>query len=124
MTFEESIPIAKELAENQLKKGFDVEAFLILAEINKINQEYDLVPESNVDETIMDIQGLFVNYMHNRNIDNLETLLSTIRKMLSELYNSCTLEEKQVFKNHLKNLESISNTTIIYRCNYFTPFYC
>ena len=59
MTFEESIPIAKELAENQLKKGFDVEAFLILAEINKINQEYDLVPESNVDETIMDIQGLF-----------------------------------------------------------------
>ncbi len=82
MTFEESIPIAKELAENQLKKGFDVEAFLILAEINKINQEYDLVPESNVDETIMDIQGLFVNYMHNRNIDNLETLLSTIRKML------------------------------------------
>ena len=113
MTFEESIPIAKELAENQLKKGFDVEAFLLLAEINKMNAEYDLVPESNVDETIIDIQGLFVNYMHNRNIENLETLLSTIRKMLSELYNSCTLEEKQVFKNHLKNLESISNTTII-----------
>ena len=28
MTFEESIPVAKQLAENQLKKGFDVEAFL------------------------------------------------------------------------------------------------
>ena len=81
MTFQESIPIAKELAENELKKHFDVDAFLILALVNKMN--IDLVPESNVDETITDIQGLFVSYMRNRTKDNLEILLSTIRKMLS-----------------------------------------
>ena len=34
----------------------------------------DLVPESNVDETITDIQGLFVSYMRNRTKDNIETL--------------------------------------------------
>ena len=27
MTFKESIPIAKQLAENQLSRGFDTEAF-------------------------------------------------------------------------------------------------
>lgn len=55
----------------------------------------DLVPESSVDETITDIQGLFVNYMHNRSISNLEALMSTIRKMLSELYHTCTWEKKK-----------------------------
>ena len=83
MAFQESIPIAKELAENELKKHFDVDAFLILALVDKMN--IDLVPESNVDETITDIQGLFVSYMRNRTKDNLEILLSTIRKMLSDL---------------------------------------
>ena len=34
----------------------------------------DLVSESNVDETIADIQCLFVSYMKNRTKDNLETL--------------------------------------------------
>ena len=34
----------------------------------------DLVPEINVDETITDIQCLFVYYMRNRTKDNLETL--------------------------------------------------
>ena len=111
MTFQESIPVAKELAENELKKHFDVDAFLILALVDKMN--IDLVPESNVDETITDIQGLFINYMHNRSIGNLEALMSTIRKMLSELYHTCTSEEKEVFAKHLSNLENIVHTTSI-----------
>ena len=100
MTFQESIPIAKELAENELKKHFDADAFIILALVDKMN--IDLVPESNVDETITDIQGLFVSYMRNRTKDNLEILLSTIRKMLSELYMSCNSDEKEIFKKHVK----------------------
>lgn len=111
MTFNDSIPIAKELAENELAKHFDVDAFIILALIDKMN--IDLVPESNVDETITDIQGLFVNYMHNRSISNLETLLSTIRKMLSELYHTCTTEEKEVFTKYLSNLENIVNVASV-----------
>lgn len=111
MTFQESIPIAKELAENELKKHFDVDAFLILALVDKMN--IDLVPESNVDETIIDIQGLFVSYMRNRTKENLEILLSTVRKMLSELYMTCDLEEKEIFKKHLETLQNITQPNII-----------
>ena len=111
MTFQESIPIAKELAENELKKHFDTDAFLILALVDKMN--IDFVPESNVDETITDIQGLFVSYMRNRTKDNLEILLSTIRKMLSELYMTCDLEEKEIFKKHLETLQNITQPNII-----------
>ena len=111
MTFQESIPIAKELAENELKKHFDVDAFILLALVDKMN--IDLVPESNVDETITDIQSLFVSYMRNRTKENLEILLSTIRKMLSELYMSCNLEEKEIFKKHLESLQNITQPNII-----------
>ena len=111
MTFQESIPIAKELAENELKKHFDVDAFIILALVNKMN--IDLVPESNVDETITDIQGLFVSYMRNRTKDNLEILLSTIRKMLSELYMTCNSDEKEILKKHLETLQNITQPNII-----------
>ena len=111
MTFQESIPIAKELAENELKKHFDVDAFLILALVDKMN--IDLVPESNVDETITNIQGLFVSYMRNRTKENLEIILSTIRKMLSELYMTCNSDEKEIFKKHLETLQNITQPNII-----------
>ena len=88
MTFQESIPIAKELAENELKKHFDADAFIILALIDKMN--IDLVPDSNV-----------------------EILLSTIRKMLSELYMTCDITEKQIFKKHLETLQNITQPNII-----------
>ena len=82
-----------------------------MALVDKMN--IDLVPESNVDETITDIQGLFVSYMRNRTKDNLEILLSTIRKMLSELYMTCDLEEKEIFKKHLETLKNITQQNII-----------
>lgn len=105
MTFNESIPIARQLAENELSKHFDVDAFIILALLDKM--DVDLVPESNVDETITDIQGLFVQYMNNRTVENLELLLSTIRRMLSELYNTCDDTEKDLFKKHLYTIGNI-----------------
>ena len=59
------------------------------------------------------IQGLFVSYMRNRTKDNLEILLSTIRKMLSELYMTCDLDEKEIFKKHLETLQNITQQNII-----------
>ena len=44
---------------------------------------------------------------------SLEILLSTIRKMLSELYVSCDLDEKEIFKKHLGTLQNISQPNII-----------
>ena len=99
------------LRNNELKKHFDVDAFLILVLVDKMN--IDLVPESNVDETITDIQGLFVSYMRNRTKENLEILLSTIRKMLSELYMTCNSDEKEIFKKHLETLQNITQQNII-----------
>ena len=94
-----------------MKKHFDVDAFLILALVDKMN--IDVVPESNVDETITDIQDLFVSYMRNRTKENLEILLSTIRKMLSELYMTCNSDEKEIFKKHLETLQNITQPNII-----------
>ena len=82
-----------------------------MALVDKMN--IDLVPESNVDETITDIKGLFVSYMRNRTKENLEILLSTIRKMLSELYMSCNSDEKEIFKKHLETLQNITQPNII-----------
>ena len=94
-----------------MKKHFDVDAFLILTLVDKMN--IDLVLESNVDETITDIQGLFVSYMRNMTKYNLEILLSTIRKMLSELYMTCNSDEKEIFKKHLETLQNITQPNII-----------
>ena len=82
-----------------------------MALVDKMN--IDLVPESNVDETITDIKGLFVSYMRNRTKENLEILLSTIRKMLSELYMTCNSDEKEIFKKHLETLQHITQPNII-----------
>ena len=82
-----------------------------MALVDKMN--IDLVPESNVDETITDIQWLFVAYMRNRTKENLEILLSTIRKMLSELYMTCNSDEKEIFKKHLETLQNITQPNII-----------
>ena len=82
-----------------------------MALVDKMN--IDLVPESNVDETITDIQGLFVSYMRNRTKENLEILLSTIRKMLYELYMTCNSDEKEIFKKHLETLQNITQPNII-----------
>ena len=82
-----------------------------MALVDKMN--IDLVPESNADETITDIQSFFISYMRNRTKDNLEILLSTIRKMLSELYMTCNSDEKEIFKKHLETLQNITQPNII-----------
>lgn len=110
MTFEESIPIAKQLAENQLKKGFDVDAFLILCATSKISTktEDNLVPESNIDENIDYLLKLFVSYYNNKNVDTLNKLLATIKQILSELYHTCdTDEERDLFKTYIPKITSI-----------------
>lgn len=105
MTFEESIPLAKQLAENQLKKGFDVEAFLILAEISKLPPIIDIVPDSTVDEGIQKLLDSFVVYHNNKTTDNLKSLLLILKQIFSELYHTCTSEEQiQEFKNFAESL--------------------
>jgi hypothetical protein len=101
MTFTEAIPVAKQLAERQLSKGFDVEAFLILCEINKM----DTVPESNIDEHISDIGKMFVNYHYNHSVTTLENLTDSFMKAFLEIYNSVPkLEYRDILKTKIENL--------------------
>nr|DAE51184.1 MAG TPA: hypothetical protein [Caudoviricetes sp.] len=113
MTFEESIPLAKELAENQLKKGFDVEAFLILCELSKLDN-LDLVPDSNVDEMITDIGSFFLQYSRNKTSQNLNNVLDMVVRMLGELYYSCeSAQDKELFKLLPNKLADVFKQTII-----------
>ena len=56
---------------------------------------------------------LLHTFMRNRTIENLEILLSTIRKMLSELYMTCDFVEKEILKKHLETLQNITQPNII-----------
>lgn len=81
---------------------------------DKLSEKVDLVPESNIDEQIADIQGLFVAYMRDRNIANLNNMLDSTYKMISELYHTCTdPNERNIFHKFIDSLSSINSTTII-----------
>lgn len=113
MTFNQSIPIAKQLAEKSLEKGFDVEAFLVLCEINKIQQateskDEDLVPDSCVDECINTMLNLFVSYYNNKSVKTISPLLQCMRQIFSELYYSCeTEDERIVFREFFEGCQYI-----------------
>ena len=107
MTYQESIPVAKQLAEKELAKGFDVEAFLILSFINQL----DVIPESNVDNHISDIGQMFVDYYYNPTNDALYKLLNSFSKAISEIYHTLNTQEQQhLFKQEIQRLGTMFNT--------------
>lgn len=97
MTFQESIPLAKQLAENTLDRGFDVEAFLVLCEISKLgNLEVDEVPGSSIDECIEELLKLFITYYNNKSVQTLKPLFETLQQILCELYYTCDTHEERI----------------------------
>lgn len=110
MTFQESIPLAKQLAENTLQRGFDVEAFLVLCELSKLdNLEVDEVPESNIDECIEELMKLFVTYYNNKSVQTLKPLIETLQQILCELYHTCeTQGERNELKQFISNLGTMT----------------
>lgn len=104
MTFSEAIPIAKELAENELKKHFDADAFLILAEIAKL----DAVPDSNIDEHIDTSKDMFAQYMRSRSRADLTAYMAQVHQIISELYHTVeSVEEREIIKNELAKMTQI-----------------
>lgn len=81
---------------------------------DKLGEKVDLVPDSNIDEQISDIQNLFVTYMRDRNITNLSNMLDSTYKMISELYHTCSdPNERNIFHKFIDSISSINSTTII-----------
>lgn len=109
MTFKESIPVAKQLAENQLSRGFDVEAFLVLCAISNMpTVSEDFVPESNIDEGIQHLLNCFIDYYTNRNKDTLKIMLDNLKQIISELYHTCISEsEIEEFKTFIESLNNV-----------------
>lgn len=108
MTYEESIPVAKQLAEKAMAKGFDVEAFLVLSEIKRLEQNN--FPDTEVDDYLININQLFSQYYENHSDQNLAILLNTIRRMLSELYYFIEPQQKEIFLEHLQDIQNIVDT--------------
>lgn len=107
MTYEESIPVAKELAERTLQKGFDVEAFLVLSEINRLTY-IDKVPGTEIDEGIDKLAKIFVSYYNEKTVNSEKTLLNALHQIISELYHTCeNTEQKTVFIEFLNGIHNI-----------------
>lgn len=115
---------AIQIANNSLQKGFDWQAFLVLSvaqqNLTFLNDErnkdvIDYVKDSGVDENIQLFLNKFINFSEIKkqdNVDNeqvineLNTLLSFLKKIITELYfSSNTMEEREVIKNFLFNIK-------------------
>jgi hypothetical protein len=109
MTYEESIPVAKQLAERALERGFDAEAFIILYLLNKEN--VDDVPDSDVDNKIQYMYDLFISYVTTHDTHTLETFLDTNYRMIDELYHSTVdKDERDLFKRYTNNILSLNGS--------------
>ena len=109
MTFEDSIPVAKQLAENQLAKSFDVQAFLILSNI-KLMTRQDIIG-TEVDDKIEYMYSLFTMYIETHNTEILREFLDTNYKMLSELFHIIsTQSEKEIFNNYINSISNIKGS--------------
>ena len=105
MTYEDSKPLARKLAEQALEKGFDVEAFIILT---LLNNEKDDVPDSEVDNKIEYMYSLFLLYVETHDLDILVEFLDTNSRMIDELLHSIkSPQENKIFHNYLENISMI-----------------
>lgn len=112
MTGTELDRYANGIAGMTLKDGFSEQAYIIktLSEISlRLNGEsVDLVPESQIDETIQSLMNDFVLYFNTRNIGALSNFLSKMHNILSELYHSAeSTEERKIITDAIKSINMI-----------------
>lgn len=76
--------------------------------IQKHMQEQDLLPDSNIDEKIDELQTYAIRYVMERDILQLNYFLTNISQIISELYHtSDTEQERKEFKSFIDNINSI-----------------
>lgn len=124
MTFVELNKKAKEVAEKNLERGFDWQAFLVLS-MAIMNEErfgnlVDLVPDSTVDEGIQYLLKLFSDYINAKKSyaakagseqavkDALEKWMAQNVKILKEIRLSFDSQgEKECFKKYIDELKKL-----------------
>ena len=92
----------------------DKDAFItctLIKILEKQGESYnavDLIPNSNIDEYIDMSKDCFVKYMEDKTSVNLDRYLKQTHQILSEVYHTVpTHEEKELFRNFVKNLNII-----------------
>ena len=76
--------------------------------IQKHMQEQDLLPNSNIDERIDELQTLAVRYVMERDVLLLNYFLNNLVKIVSELYHtSDTSSERNEFQSFIEQLNTI-----------------
>lgn len=113
MNSEELNRYANNLAEMSLENGFDKDAYIlkVLSEmwLKSNGKEVDLVPDSNVDETIQQMLNDFVAYHNTKDFQALKRFLIKSKQIISEIYHIAgTPEERKLVQNAIKSISLIS----------------
>lgn len=92
-----------------LENGFTEQGYILktLSEIylRLSGESIDLVPESQIDETIQSLMNDFVLYFNTHDTGALTNFLVKIHSILSELYHSAeTQEERQIISQKIKSM--------------------
>lgn len=100
------------LAEMTLANEFNIDAYILkilsAKELAALGHVPDYAPDSNVDECINNLLKIFIAYNRNKNINNLDEFMNTIKSIISEIYhNSETLEERNLIQNYIKKISMI-----------------
>ena len=113
MTGAELDRYANGIAGMTLKDGFNEQAYIvkILSELSlKLSGEsVDLVPESQIDETIQSLMNDFVVYFNTHDTGALTNFLHKMHNILSELYHGTeTQEERRIISDEIKSISLIN----------------
>lgn len=95
-----------------LKDGFDEQGYILKAlsdiSLRLAGESVDLVPESQIDETIQSLINDFILYFNSHDIGALTNFLVKIHNILSEIYHSAeTKEERQIILDSLRKISKI-----------------
>lgn len=95
-----------------LDGGFDEQGYILktLSEIymRMTGESIDLVPESQIDETIQSLMNDFVVYFNTKNTGALTNFLVKMHNILSELYHNVeSPEERKIIYDEIKSMSLI-----------------
>ena len=95
-----------------LKDGFDEQGYILKAlsdiSLRLSGESVDLVPESQIDETIKSLMDDFVLYFNTNDTGVLSRFMRKIHHIISEIYNSAeTAKERKIITDEINGINKI-----------------
>lgn len=96
----------KDAAEKSLAMRFDPEAFIVLSlalqNEKQLGEPVDIIPDSSIDESTAEFIREFKKYHDEKKLgkgstEQLRKTLKIIKRIATEIYYSCTEQEKAVY---------------------------